>query len=253
MRLLAGQLLLWLAIAALGGGAFRTYHALRGPGILAEAVARVTDGCVVRDGVLVRTEGIPDVVPASYGRAALAALLPGLPELSEAIADSSLVFGDTAQRMGERTARVVLSSDRVVALTQRGVFELARWSDLFGSSGEVPLNHQTLRRYLRARWLYVWVLQSQWALMTVAFKLLSALPFLLIAAFILNSGAGVPTTLRRLALALVPVVAGTVLEAMSGVDAVESRYLLMAAGFVVLARPGRPAAAAAASDDGTGT
>ncbi len=248
VRRAAGLLALWLLLAAVAGSAFRTYHALSGEGSLARALSRVSAGCVVRGGELVRDTGT-GVPPVSYVRAALQAAFPGLPDVFAAVPESTVVF-DTAALSESRPMCLVLGREALVAVGSRTRYELLRWDRAFGDTEEMRLDLGSLRRFLVSRWLYVWAMLCQWCLLVQLYKALTALPFFFIAAFILNPFGGAQDSLRRALLALLPAMAGSALEAAAGVDMVFSRYVLMGVGFFVLARAGRVPAKPAPHSEG---
>ena len=234
-----GQLLLWVLLAALLGAVFHTAHAVCGEGKLAEACARITNGCIVRDAVLVCDEDREDIPPTAHVRAALQLLLPGIPELLTALPDSTVRFQPHAVPGEHGGVYLVLSDESLVAVTPRRTFELARWGTLFGQNTDVVLDRVSLQRVLSARWAQVWLMLFQWSIMALAYRILTAIPFFFIAAFILNPYGRVADNTKRVLLALLPPVAGTVIEAVAGVHVVHSRYVLLGAGFFIIARAGR--------------
>jgi hypothetical protein len=241
----------WVLVATLVSGLAHAYYFVYAPNGFPKALARAMAGSVVSDGVLVPPCAAPCTPPPVYLRDAASRLLVGMKELAGIVPDSFVVFDTGAGALeahGPATV-VVMGRDHAIITARPFVLPLA-YVDLFGAQGRFAFSEEEVRRFLARRFWPVVFHFVQWDSFVLTFKLLGAYLLLLLASYILNTGR---ETLRgaaaRSAYALAPMIVGTTMEALAGVDFKEPWYLFMGACMLVLMR-GIPPRQPSATDSG---
>lgn len=239
------QSLVWFIVCVAVSSLAHAWYVTHEGHAFARLGGQLMSGCTISAGRLSADSTVVLVPPVSTVSGAITALLPGLRDFSGAINDSLFVIDTSAVLPSAYPDHPYLraTSDSLVLRSPLGTGAVnygVAWRDLFGSS-DVRITQTAISRALRAQYPALVALYVQWNAVMVLFRLVWAFPFLLMAAYILN--VTLTGTLRtafvRAILVTVPLLAGLALEALAGVDMVETWYVLVSAGFFVLFRAGR--------------
>jgi hypothetical protein len=244
-------LTVWLLVATLVSGVAHSFYFVYARNGFPKALARAMAGSVITNGVLTPPCAAPCTPSPVYLQDAASRLLVGMKELAGIVPDSFVVFDTAAgavETHGPSTV-LVMGRDHVTIVARPFVLPLA-YADLFGAQGRFAFSEEEVRRFLAQR---LWPLAFhfvQWDSFVLTFKLFGAYLLLLLASYILSTGReSLRGAATRSAYALAPMIVGTTMEALAGVDFKEPWYLFMGACMLVLMRGTPPRQPKAAEGD----